>query len=164
MDPTAVQELLTRLEEDRKAYLASINQTHELLAKAIAGNAPPASPPPPAHTTERYRRNTGNTFATALDVESVSLQKSSTLSPEDESDTDDDEALFVQDTLPAESYHEEGLRAHIRDYAWTDSGRSILGDLLDGERPLHQRAGFPTSIKAAEDRSHLSHYSIFDGM
>lgn len=158
LDATTVQDLIKRLEEDRKAHLESINKTHELLKQLIgASTAGPSSTP---FTSERSRRYTGTTLATTLDVESV--QKSSTLSANDESDTDEDEALYVQDPLPSESYYEDGLKKHIREYGWTDAGKNLLQGLLDKPEILQRTTIFPTQYPA-EDRSHLSHYSIFDG-
>ena len=156
LDAATVQNLIKRLEEDRRSHLESINKTHELL-KQLLGPVGSSSTPP---TTERTRRYTGTTLATTLDVESV--QKSSTLSENDDSDTEDDEAFYVQDPLPAESYDEEGLKNHIRDHMWTDAGKSILHELLDKPEILQRPSVFPI-LDPAEDRSHLSHYSIFDG-
>lgn len=159
LDATTVQDLIKRLEEDRKAHLESINKTHELLKQLIGASTAGSSSTP--FTSERSRRYTGTTLATTLDVESV--QKSSTLSANDDSDTDDDEALYVQDTLPAESYDEDGLKKHIREYNWTDAGKNILEGLQDKREILQRTSIFPNQ-DPAEDRSHLSHYSILDGM
>lgn len=159
LDATTVQDLIKRLEDDRKAHLESINKTHELLKQLIAASTEGATSTP--FTSGRSRRYTGTTLATTLDVESV--QKSSTLSDNDDSDTDQDEALYVQDPLPAESYNEDGLKKHIREYDWTDAGKNILEGLLDKPEILQRTSIFPTG-DPAEDRSHLSHYSILDGM
>ena len=159
LDATTVQDLIKRLEEDRKAHLESVNKTHELLKQLISASAAGSSSVP--FTSERSRRYTGTTLATTLDFESV--QKSSTLSANDESETDEDEALYVQDPLPAESYDEDGLKKHIREYNWTDAGKNILQGLLDKPEILQRSSIFPTQ-DPAEDRSHLSHYTIYDGM
>ena len=159
LDATTVQDLIKRLEEDRKAHLESINKTHELLKQLIGASTAGSSSTP--FTSERSRRYTGTTLATTLDVESV--QKSSTLSANDDSDTDEDEALFVQDLLPAESYAEDGLKRHIREYNWTDAGKNILEGLLDKPEVLQRTSVFPTR-DPAEDCAQLSHYSILDGM
>ena len=159
LDATTVQDLIKRLEEDRKAHLESINKTHELL-KQLIGTSTAGSPSTP-FTSERSRRYTGTTFATTLDVESV--QKSSTLSANDESDTDEDEALFVQDPLPPESYDEDGLKKHIRTYKWTDAGKNILESLLDKPEILQSTSILPIH-DIGEGRAQLSHYTILDGM
>lgn len=158
LDATTAQDLIKRLEEDRKAHIESIDKTHELLKQLISASAAGSSSVP--FTSERSRRYTGTTLATTLDVESV--QKSSTLSTNEESDKDDDEALFVQDFLPAESYNEDGLKKHIREYSWTDAGKNILQGLLDKPEILERSSIFPSEFPA-EDRSHLSHYTIYDG-
>ena len=159
LDATTVQDLVKRLEEDRKAHLESINKTHELL-KQLIGTSTAGSPSTPI-TSERSRRYTGTTLATKLDVESV--QKSSTLSANDESDTDEDEALFVQDPLAVESYDEDGLKKHIREYNWTDAGKNILENLLDKPEILQRTSIFPNR-DLVEDHAQLSHYTILDGM
>ena len=159
LDATTVQDLIKKLEEDRKAHLESINKTHELLKQLLGASTAGSSSIP--FTAERSRRYTGTTLATTLDVES--LQKSSTLSANDESETDEDEALYAQDPLPAESYDEDGLKKHIREYSWTDAGKNILQGLLDKPEILQRSSIFPTR-DPAEDRSHLSHYTIYDGM
>ena len=156
LDATTIQDLIKRLEEDRKAHLESINKTHELL-KQLIGASTAGSPSTPL-TPERSRRYTGTTLATTLDVESV--QKSSTLSTNEDSDTDEDEALFVQDHLPAESYNEDGLRKHIREYNWTDAGKNILEGLLEKPEILQRTSFFPDR----EDRVQRPHFSILDGM
>lgn len=159
IDAATIQELIRKLDEDRKAHFDSINKTHDLLKQVLGASATGASSTP--FTPERSRRYTGTTLATTLDVESV--QKSSTLSLNDDSDTDDDEAFFVQDPLPAESYDEDGLKKHIQEYTWTDAGKCILQGLL-GQPEILQRASIFPTLDPAEDRSHLTHYSIFDGM
>ena len=159
LDATTVQDLIKRLEEDRKAHLESINKTHELL-KQLIGTSTAGSPSTPI-TSERSRRYTGTTLAATLDVESV--QKSSTLSANDESDTDEDEALFVQEQLADESYNEDGLKKHICEYNWTDAGKNILESLLDKPETVQRTSIFPT-LDLAEDRPQLSHYTILDGM
>ena len=159
LDATTVQDLIKKLEDDRKAHLESINKTHELLKQLLGASTAGSSSIP--FTPERSRRYTGTTLATTLDVESV--LKTSTLSTNDESDTDEDEALYVQDPLPSESYDEDGLKKHIREYRWTDAGKKILQGLLDKPDILQRSSIFPSEFPA-EDRSHLSHYTILDGM
>jgi hypothetical protein len=164
LDPVAAIGLIKKLDEDRKQCLESIQRTEDLLRQLLDGHDTTTTKQPQSRpiTTERFRRDTGNTFATTLEVESV--QKDSAFSLDDESDTDSDESLYVQHTLPPESFNEEGLRKHISDYNWTEAGKKVLGSLLENERPLRERAKFPSAIGEVDDRSHLTHYSIFDGM
>ena len=161
LDTATVQDLIKKLEEDRSTYLEAISRTHELLAKAL--EAQTAEGPQTALTNERLRRNTGTTLATTTTDDVVTVSKDSNFSVEDDSDTDDDEALYVQHSLPTERYDEEGLRRHIREYPWTEADKSILRDVVGNHAVVNRDYLFSTRLGPVEDRSHLSHYSIFDG-
>ena len=159
LDAATAKEMLKQLADDRTKYFDTLSRAHDVLAQALT--AASSGKPPPRLTTEAVRRNTGATFAT-LEVESVS--KDSGNSIEEDSDTDDDESLFVQQALPTELYNEEGLRKHIKEYEWTEAGRNILGGIAGQDQVVQRGTIFPTSVGEAEDRSHLSHYSIYNGM
>lgn len=159
LDAATAQEMLKQLADDRTKYIESFTRAHDVLAQALV--AASTGKPPPRLTTEAPRRNVGPLSPTS-EVESVS--KDSGNSIEEASDTDDDESLFVQHTLPKEVYDEKGLRKHIREYRWTEAGRQILGDIAGKDPGLERETIFPTKIGEVEDRSHLSHYSIFNGM
>lgn len=188
LDAATVQSILGKLEEDRKAYQDSLNRTHELLAQvlstqlsgSLAGStkapsivsapsprikstSPPLSPPPTQHHSDR--RNTNTTLDTFTTLHDGSKQKTSTLSADDESDTDEDEALYVQDLLEPEVFYEEGLRRHLQNHQWTAAGRKILGDILEDKLLLQRKYLLPITPHPTpvDDRSHLTHYSIFDG-
>ena len=164
LDAATAQDMINKLEDDRKRYLDTLTKAHEVLAQALNTAAATGKPAPPL-TTGRLRRNTGTTLATTIDVESVKKIGGSTLSVDDESDTDDDESLFVQQKLPAETYDEGGLRKHIKEYSWTDAGKSILADVIGNEDILQRpKTIFPTGLRELADRSHLSHYTILNGM
>lgn len=162
LDAATAQEMIKKLAEDRATYLETISRTHDLLAKALEAQATQKVHLP--LTTERLRRDTGTTPATTTTDDIVTAPKDSNFSIEEDSDTDDDESLFVQQTLPPESFQDEGLRKHIKEYPWTEAGKSILRDILDNEQVLTRRHLFPIKQGAVPDRSHLSHYSIFDGV
>lgn len=159
LDAATAQEMLKQLTDDRTRYFDTLSRANDVLAQALT--AASSGKPPPRLTTEAVRKNAGASTAT-LEVESVS--KDSGNSIEEDSDTDDDESLFVQQTLPKESYNEEGLRKHIKDYEWTEAGRSILAGIVGRDQVVRQGTIFPTNVVEAEDRSHLSHYSILNGM
>ncbi len=164
LDAGTAQELIQKLAEDKEKYLETLNKAHEVLAQALV--AAGTDKPLPQLTVSTIRRNTANSLDTAktldtrftLDVDSI--QK--THSFEDESDTDDDESLFVQQTLPPETYEEESLRRHILGYDWTQAGRDILGNVVDDKKLLRTPNVFPQTPGAVTDRSHLTHFSIFD--
>lgn len=162
LDAATAQEMIKKLAEDRATYLDTISRTHDLLATALAASA--TGKPQIPLTGERLRRNTVTTLATTTTDDVVTAPKDSNFSIDEDSDTDDDESLFVQQTLPNESYDEEGLRKHIKEYPWTKAGASILGELVENEELPRGKDLFPQRLGPVEDRSHLSHYSIFDGM
>ena len=158
LDAATAQEMLNQLADDRAKYFDTLTRAHDVLAQALTAAS---GTPRPRLTTEAVRRTTGP-LSTTLEVESVSKDSGNFI--EEDSDTDDDESLFVQQTLPRESYDEEGLRKHIKNYEWTEAGREILGDIAGRDQVVRRGTIFPTNTGEAEDRSHLSHYSIFNGM
>ncbi|KAL9600440.1 MAG: hypothetical protein Q9219_003193 [cf. Caloplaca sp. 3 TL-2023] len=153
LDAATAQEMIKKLAEDRAVYLDTLSRAHDVLAKALEASA--TGKEPPRLTSEAVRRNTAHT----IDVESI--QKSSTFSPDD-SDTDDNESMFVQEPLPKEEYDEAGLKTHLREYEWTDHGKNIIGSVLNNKQLIERTHMFPITRGAVDDRSHLSHYSIFD--
>ncbi|KAI4242519.1 MAG: hypothetical protein LQ352_007220 [Teloschistes flavicans] len=156
LDAATAKEMIQKLAEDRATYLDTLSRAHDVLAKALEASATGKSPP--KLTSDTVRQNNNNRSNSILEVES--LKKSSTFSPED-SDTDDNESLFVQDPLPKEVYDDDGLIRHLRSYDWTDHDRDIVGTVLN-EQFLKRTTLFPFYLGPVEDRSHLSHYSIFD--
>lgn len=154
LDAATAQEMLRKLAEERAAYLSTLTRAEDVLTQALTATAGLKSSP--RLTSDTIRRNTSNT----LDVESV--QNGSTTQVDSDSDTDDDESLFVQQTLPPETYDELGLWKHIKEYGWTEAGRAILGDVLEKDLPPQNGSLFPRALGPVEDRSHLTHYSIFD--
>ena len=160
LDAATAQEMLKQLADDRAKYFDTLSRAHDALAEALS--AASLGKPPPRLTTEAVRRNTGAYSATP-EVESVS-KDSGNFVDEEEEDTDDDESLFVQQTLPREIYDEAGLRKHIKEYDWTEAGRDILGNIAGSDQVVQRGTIFPTHTGEVEDRSHLSHYSIYNGM
>ena len=159
LDAATAQEMLKQLADDREKYFETLTRAHDVLSQALT--AASSGKPPPRLTTEAVRRNTG-ALSTALEVETVSKDSGNFV--EEDTDTDDDESLFVQQSLPRETYDEEGLRKHIKEYEWTEAGREILGDIVGRDQAVQRGTIFPTSVGEVEDRSHLSHYSIYNGM
>ncbi len=159
LDAATAQEMLKQLADDRTKYFDTLSRAHDVLAQALT--AASSGKPPPRLTTEAIRRNTGAVSGT---VEVESVPKDSGNSIEEDSDTEDDESLFVQQILPKESYNEEGLRKHIKEYEWNEAGRNVVGDIAGRDQVVQRGTIFPTVAGEAEDRSHLSHYSIYNGM
>ncbi|KAI4257307.1 MAG: hypothetical protein L6R42_005756 [Xanthoria sp. 1 TBL-2021] len=154
LDAATAREMIQKLAEDRATYLDTLSRAHDVLAKALTASATGKSPP--QLTSDAVRRNT---LTSVLEIES--LKKSSTFSPDD-SDTDDNESLFAQEPLLKELYDEDGLRRHLRGFNWTPSDREIVGSVLDNKQLLQRSSIFPVTLGPVDDRSHLSHYSIFD--
>ena len=155
LDAATAQEMLRKLAEDRAAYLSTLTRAEDVLTQALTASA--GIKAFPRLTSETIRRNTGTT---TLEVESV--RNGSSTQVDSESDTDDDESLFVQQSLPPEEYDERGLRAHIKEYNWTHADRAILGTVLGKRLPAEKESLFPQALGPVADRSHLTHYSIFD--
>lgn len=133
LDDAAVKELLQKLDADREAYLTNLTKAHEVLARALtaASNNPSpnsqAVPRSPTETSPRIQaRNTG--LASLLDVDNQ--QKGSIFTGEESSDSEDDESLFVQDTLPSESFSEDDLRHHLKHHAWDEHAKRVLEPVL----------------------------------
>lgn len=154
LDAATAQEMLRKLAEDRATYLGTLTRTEDVLTQALTATA--GFKTSPRLTSETIRHNTGHT----LEVESV--QNGSATQVDSDSDTDDDESLFVQQSLLPESYDELGLWKHIKEHEWTEAGRAILGDVLQKELPSKNGSLFPRALGAVPDQSHLTHYSIFD--
>ncbi|KAL8645428.1 MAG: hypothetical protein Q9210_006713 [Variospora velana] len=156
LDATTAREMIQKLAEDRASYLETLARAHDVLAKALEASVTGKSPPKlTSEAVSAVRRNTNHT----IDIES--LKKSSTFSPED-SETDDNESMFVQEPLAKEEYDEAGFRQHIREYKWTPNDQEIVGSVLGNDQLLQRTTVFPVTLGPVDDRSHLSHYSIFD--
>jgi hypothetical protein len=164
LDDAVVREILKKLEADREAYLTTLAKTHELLARALTAKTVPTSP-----TTVRGLEIVPETAQLERAHEPTrragipeSLGQSSTFSVEDDEATDDDESLFVQETLPPETYSEEQLRKHLKTYSWNEYGHSILGSLPRDHQYLEQPSLFPLDAGPVADRSHLSHHNVYE--
>lgn len=184
LDAATAQELIDKLAEDRTTYLDTLNRAHEVLAQALT--AAGAKKPVPQLTVQTVRRGTIDTIESGRTLDTFNttrtprtLDTSTTLDPnrnnldvesiqkttnsyEDESDTDDDESLFVQETLAPETYDEDGLRSHILTYDWTKAGRDIIGEVIDDTKVLNRPNLFPQSSGPLTDRSDVTHQSTFD--
>ena len=153
LDAATAQQLIQKLDDDRTNYLNTLGRAHELLAQALAAAA--TGNTSIRLTAETIRRND----TAAVNLESIPTNESFTL--DDESVTDDNESLFVQQLLSREEFNDTGLRTHIREHNWTEGGLAILKDIIDNYFP-EKAPLFATGQCLAEDLAHLPHYSIFD--
>jgi len=161
MDATTALELLQKLNAERTAYLENLSTSTELLSQLIASSGG-VTQARPRLTADTLRRNTIIGAPQLPDVESVHRTASAFSGPDDDSASESDESLFVQTALGKEEYTIEGLKEHIRNHKWQEAGKRILLGVLDNEKLLQLPSLFPTDVDFAEDRSHLSHSSIYD--
>lgn len=103
LDSATIKELLQKLDIDREAYLTSLTKAHEILARLL-----------PVTNTSRTTFPSGPCSITESSLlEAENPQKGSIFTGEESSDTEDDESLFVQETLTPETFTEEDLRHHL---------------------------------------------------
>jgi CorA-like Mg2+ transporter protein len=167
LDRAAVKEILQKLDDDREAYLTSLTKAHESLARALTGSSiprpnspPPAAPRSPSESnSQSLPRSTGLT--SLFDPENP--QKSSIFTGEESSDSDDDESLFVQQTLPPESFSEDDFRDHIKNHRWDEHGQRILGPVLHDKALLRAPRLFQDDgIKRDEQGSQSTHATVHE--
>lgn len=162
------EELLKKLDAERDAYLATLQQLHEALTRnIIASNAStptssaPAQSAPARPAFDRVARLSMGDSDRKAAAPLPSLYKGSMISGEEEELSDDDEALYVQDLLPAVALNDEDLRYHLKKYAWDDSAKKILEPILTSEGRLKIPGLFSTSNRPGEDGPHFSLYQVF---
>ena len=160
LDTATAQELIRIINADRERYLDSLNRTTELLQKAIAASGAidsgPVSRPQPL-TADGLQRSA---FA-AIEIESTD-HAGSAYTGEDDSSAGDGDSFFADSALEDESYDIEGLINHIRTHKWSTAGVKILRGVLANDSLLQRPLLFPTDLQTSDDRSHLSHGSIYD--
>jgi hypothetical protein len=139
--------------EELRKQLESLQRSHEALLKSITqsnGSFGPVSEI--GHVRRTSTRDDRH-------VTNAVFADSSTLSDDSE---DEDELFFVQDELPSQSFDHEHLREHLKKHSWTDHGREILSSLFKDRGRLKDPSLFPTKAGPAEDRSHYSHFQVYD--
>ncbi len=136
--------------EQLRQQLESLQRSHDTLLKNLsASNGIFAPPDTPTLHRSSIRHTRDTLFADA-----------STLS---DSSSDEEDDYFVQSELPAQSYDHEHLREHLRTHNWTDHGREILASLVsDPGRLSKQPHLFHLGPGPADDRSHYSHFQVYD--
>ncbi|KAJ4343401.1 hypothetical protein N0V95_006663 [Ascochyta clinopodiicola] len=136
------------LDELRK-QLETLQRSHDTLLKSLSasnGSFGPSDVP-------RLRRN-------ATQRGDAVFADTSTLS-DDSSDDEDD--FFVQNELPSQSFDHEHLREHLRTHNWDEHGREILESLISDPVKLSKQPHlFHLGPGPAEDRSHYSHFQVYN--
>lgn len=158
------EDLLKRLDAERDAYLATFQQVHEALARNLiaSGSSSPTTStfvsPPARPVLDRVaRQSVGES-----ERKPPATFKSSFISNEDDDLSDDDEALYVQELLPAVALDDEDLRAHLKRYKWNEESKYLLEDILTEEGRMKHPSLFPPCQNPDEDGSHFSLYQVFD--
>jgi hypothetical protein len=158
------EELLKKLDAERDAYLATLQELHDALARTIIATTPTSAAPPTSTPARPVFDRVARLSMSESDCKAIatlpSLYKSSIFSGEEEEPSDDGEPLYVQDPLPAVAFDDEHLRAHLKNHGWDDCAKKILEPILTSEGRL--KGLFPMGIRQNEDGSHYSLYQVFD--
>lgn len=184
MDNTKkVEALIRELDAQREAYLQTFQQVHELLAQNLAATVPkdtlrtgtpPRSPAPelpvPRPHSESVSRTTSDreiitrprNQSTGLSGLSLETSSKSRTTGHDSDLDDDDEALYVQESLPSHAFEMEDMRSHLRGYKWDHFGKKIMDGVVGNPTRLSQTPLIPTGKGKLEDRSDYTHYQVFD--
>lgn len=135
--------------DDLRAQLETLQRSHEALLKSLSvsnGSFGPSDVPPQRSQT---RLGTDAVFA-----------DTSTLS---DSSSDEEDDFFVQDSLPPSSFDHEHLREHLKTHSWTEHGREILAPIVSNPARISKQPHlFHLGPGPADDRSHYSHFQVYD--
>lgn len=153
----SADELLKKLEEQRIAYLETFRQVTESFDHSSLTST--ELPTLPDADTVRRSFSVKDTQSRKSLPHLSTLADSSTFSDDSDEET---EEYFVQSPLPPQSYDHEHLRNHLKTYNWDRWGRQILSTVITDRGRLKQPSLFPTKDGPSEDRSHYSHYQVFD--
>lgn len=160
MSSLSTEELLKRLDDQHQAYLQTFKLVHEALNNNLVHtNSVSTSQSPGSIRTFTKRRRRSTRDDGDIPELRPSTLHSSVLSG-DSDDSDDDDDLYVQTPLTPFNYEEDRLRQHLRTYNFTDAGHIILQSVITKNGRLLNPVLFPEYH--GSDRSHNSHYSVFD--
>lgn len=157
-------ELLRRLDDLHKAYLETFTQAHEALSYQISGTTPAS----PVAVSKRRRRSTTDPDPDAErpHLRNTAFASHGIVSKTNESSfsddvSDEDDELYVQDTLSPYKFDTEDLRDHLKHYKFNKEGKELLKTVInENGRLLNPSSLFPQY--PPEDLSHNSHYTVFD--
>lgn len=169
MDDTKRMETLIReLDAQKKAYMETFQRVNDLLVQNLAASSNRSTtsrselrPHGPLRSLANSERDSDGKPSTTVRPDSVQASSTSKTTG-DESDDDEDEALYVQTPLESVSFSEAGLRSNLRSYKFNEFGRKILNGVVDNDERLSQFPLLPSRIGPSEDRSHYTHSQIFD--
>lgn len=138
--------------EALRKQLETLQRSHDALLKTITdsnGSFGHPSEKPQRASTRDIRDPEGNPV----------FADTSTLSGESSDDEDD---YFVQDELPPQSFDHEHLREHLKTHNWGQHGREVLAGLINDRGRLKDPQLFPPLAGPIDDRSHYSHFQVYD--
>ncbi|KAK5154304.1 hypothetical protein LTS14_006989 [Recurvomyces mirabilis] len=170
-----VNALLKRLDAQRDAYQETFSLIHEVLAQNLAAIVPSGAPVPATQTSEvpptprSPRQSVSGTtaerskkhrkFSGGLATLTTSSDSKHTGNSDSEAD---DEELYASHFLEPEIYDEEGLRTHLPKIKYYEHTSKVLQTVIDNPKRMLQKPLIPHRKGQLEDRSHFSHYQVFD--
>ncbi|EGP86617.1 uncharacterized protein MYCGRDRAFT_73517, partial [Zymoseptoria tritici IPO323] len=169
-EPTELQQLLKDLEQQKEAYDQAFRKVQEYTASppAVLSSTPASAPSP---RISYLPRSTPQRPATPLDglvhlrkwpSAGLSTLDSASRLTGDESDDEEDQSLYAQDALPQENYGDEDFREHLRSYAWDEDGRKVVQKFAGAKNGLESEHLILPQKGPLLDRSHHTHFQIFD--
>ncbi|KAF2023267.1 hypothetical protein EK21DRAFT_81327 [Setomelanomma holmii] len=142
--------MASREVEDLRKQLESLQRSHDALLKSLSASNASFGPSDVSQPLRSPRRQ----------VTDAVFADTSTLS---DSSSDDEDDFFVQGELPSRSFDHEHLREHLTKHNWTEHGREILTSIVsDPARISKQPHLFHLGPGPASDRSHYSHFQVYD--
>ncbi|CAI6334548.1 unnamed protein product [Periconia digitata] len=131
--------------EELRRQLETLQRSHDALVKTL-------SAPSDLPETPRFPRANTRDDAAFADTSTVSSD-----------DEDEDDSYFVKKQLPAKSFDHEHLREHLKKHDWQEHGRAILAPIITNPGKLSKQPHlFHLGPGPADDRSHYSHFQVYD--
>jgi len=142
--------------EELREQLLTLQRSHDELLTRLSTSSGLFR----ASSSERPHLQRGSTSSHRVpDASTPGFADASTLSSDSE---DEDESFFVQEELPSQSYDHEHLREHLKTHSWDEHGREILSAIFTDRGRLKDPDLFPMGPGPAPDRSHYSHFQVYD--
>lgn len=155
LDRQKIDALLKRLDEQRDAYLESHSLVRQLFEEG--GEPSQTSQSPPGSTQSDAQSGKPQTTINTLLASSTSRGTG-----EDSDDNESGEDFYAQVPLEHQEYDHEGLRSHLRSYKWPSESSKVVASIIGDPTFLSRPTLFPTASGPVPDRSHYSHYQVFD--
>jgi hypothetical protein len=145
--------MATKEVEELQKQLEALQRSHDMLLKTLSTSNETFAPPETPRMHRSGTRDTGPNYDTFVDTSTLT----------DTNTDSEDESFFVQGNLPARSFDHEHLRDHLKEHDWKEHGRAILAPVItDPGRISKQPHLFRMGPGPADDRSHYSHFQVYD--